>query len=49
MLEHGLGRPEEARRLEHAVEEAIASAPTADLGGHATTFEFGDAVLRALS
>jgi 3-isopropylmalate dehydrogenase len=49
MLEHGLGRPEEARRLEAAVEEAIASAPTSDLGGKAGTSEFGEAVLRALS
>jgi 3-isopropylmalate dehydrogenase len=49
MLEHGLGRPEEARRLEAAVEEAITSAPTSDLRGDAATSEFGDAVLRALS
>ena len=49
MLEHGLGRPEEAGRLEQAVERAIELAPTRDLGGHATTSEFGDAVLRALS
>jgi 3-isopropylmalate dehydrogenase len=49
MLEHGLGRPEEARRLERAIEEAVASAPTPDLGGGATTSEFGDRVLRALS
>jgi 3-isopropylmalate dehydrogenase len=48
MFEHGLGLPGEARRLEHAVEEAIASAPTADLGGHATTSEFGEAVMRGL-
>ncbi|MEO8291010.1 MAG: isocitrate/isopropylmalate family dehydrogenase, partial [Gaiellaceae bacterium] len=49
MLEHGLARPEEARRLEAAVENALATAPTPDLGGQATTSEFGDAVLRALS
>jgi 3-isopropylmalate dehydrogenase len=49
MLEHGLGRPEEARALEAAVEDALATAPTPDLGGAATTAEFGDAVLRALS
>lgn len=49
MLEHGLGRPDEARRLEAAVEAALTSAPTPDLGGRATTSEFGDAVLRALS
>jgi 3-isopropylmalate dehydrogenase len=49
MLEHGLGRPEEARRLTVAVEDALATAPTPDLGGSATTSEFGDAVVRALS
>ena len=49
MLEHGLARPEEARALEAAVEDALASAPTPDLGGSATTAEFGDAVLRELS
>jgi 3-isopropylmalate dehydrogenase len=49
MLEHGLARPDEALRLEEAVSEAAASSPTSDLGGTATTAEFGDAVLRALS
>jgi 3-isopropylmalate dehydrogenase len=49
MLEYGLARAKEARRLEVAVEDALASMPTADLGGSATTSEFGDAVLRALS
>jgi 3-isopropylmalate dehydrogenase len=49
MLEHGLGLPAEARRLEAAVESALASTPTRDLGGTASTSEFGDAVLRALS
>jgi 3-isopropylmalate dehydrogenase len=49
MLEHGLGRPEEARALAAAVEVALAEAPTPDLGGTATTAGFGDAVLRALS
>jgi 3-isopropylmalate dehydrogenase len=49
MLVHGLARPEEARALEAAVEDALASAPTPDLGGSATTAEFGDAVLRELS
>ena len=45
MLEHGLGRPEEARRLDAAVDEALASAPTPDLGGSATTAEVTAAVL----
>jgi 3-isopropylmalate dehydrogenase len=49
MLEHGLGRPDEATALAAAVDEALVAAPTRDLGGRATTAEFGDAVLRALS
>jgi 3-isopropylmalate dehydrogenase len=49
MLEHGLARPDEARRLEAAVDAALAGSPTPDLGGTATTAEFGDAVLRELS
>jgi len=49
MLEHGLALPDEARRLEAAVESALASTPTPDLGGSASTSEFGDAVLRELS
>ncbi|MGH2798767.1 MAG: RNA polymerase sigma factor [Thermoleophilaceae bacterium] len=43
-----LGRPEEARALATAVEAALREAPTTDLGGSATTREFGDAVLHAL-
>jgi 3-isopropylmalate dehydrogenase len=49
LLEHGLGRPDEARALEAAVELALGEAPTPDLGGEAKTAEFGDSVLRALS
>jgi 3-isopropylmalate dehydrogenase len=48
MLAYGLGRPEEGRRLEEAVERALREAPTPDLGGRATTSEFGDAVIAAL-
>jgi 3-isopropylmalate dehydrogenase len=48
MLAHGLGEPEAARRLDAAVDDAIAVTPTLDLGGSARTSEFGDAVLRAL-
>ena len=48
MLAHGLGRPAEAAALETAVDAALASAPTPDLGGAATTAQFGDAVLREL-
>ncbi len=49
MLEHGAGRPEPARRLEAAVDDALTRAPTADLGGSATTAELTAAVLTALS
>jgi 3-isopropylmalate dehydrogenase len=49
MLEHGLGRANEARALEAAVERALEEAPTPDLGGTATTAELADAVLRALA
>ena len=38
----------EAVALETAVDHAIAAAPTPDLGGSATTSEFGDAVLASL-
>jgi 3-isopropylmalate dehydrogenase len=49
MLEHGLGSPKEARQLERAVDEALVSAPTADLNGTATTVEFGDRVIELLA
>jgi 3-isopropylmalate dehydrogenase len=49
MLAHGLGRPAEAAGLEAAVDAALASTPTPDLGGAATTAQFGDAVLRGLA
>ncbi len=49
LLEHALGMPDEARRLERAVERAMRDRPTADLGGTATTTEFGGAVLEQLS
>ena len=44
LLEHGLGRPGEAAALMRAIEAAIHSAPTSDLGGNASTSEFGSAV-----
>jgi 3-isopropylmalate dehydrogenase len=47
-FEHGLGEPQLARSLEAAVDAAIAQAPTPDLGGTATTSEFGDAVLASM-
>ena len=48
MLHHGLARPDDAVALEHAVDVALAEAPTQDLGGTSTTTDAGDAVLRAL-
>jgi 3-isopropylmalate dehydrogenase len=45
MLEHGLDRPEQARALDAAVDRALETTPTPDLGGSATTGEFADAVL----
>jgi 3-isopropylmalate dehydrogenase len=49
MLEHGLELPELARALDRAVDEALASAPTPDLGGTATTEDFTTTLLRTLS
>jgi 3-isopropylmalate dehydrogenase len=49
MLAFGLGRPHEARLLDDAVDEAIRRAPTVDLGGTATTSQFGDAVVALLT
>jgi 3-isopropylmalate dehydrogenase len=48
MLRHGLGRPDDASVLEEAVDAALRVAPTRDLGGAATTTEFGNAVLERL-
>ncbi len=49
LLEHGFGRGDEAAALEQAVDAALAATPTPDLGGSATTVEFTDAVLGALT
>jgi 3-isopropylmalate dehydrogenase len=49
MLRHGLERPAEAIALERAVEAALVAAPPPDLGGSATTAEFGTAVLHELA
>ena len=49
MLAHGLGEHEQARAVEQAVDSALGSAPTPDLGGSATTEQFGDAVVAALA
>jgi 3-isopropylmalate dehydrogenase len=45
MLGHGLGRPDDARALEAAVDETLSDVRTPDLGGTATTRQVGDAVL----
>jgi 3-isopropylmalate dehydrogenase len=47
-LEYSLGEPELAHLLVEAVDAALASSSTPDLGGHATTAEVGDAVLALL-
>jgi 3-isopropylmalate dehydrogenase len=49
LLEHALGRVDEARALERAVDAALAAAPTPDVGGTATTSEFAEAVLAAVA
>lgn len=49
MLAHGLGEHDQAQAVESAVEAALGAAPTPDLGGSATTVEFGNAVVAALS
>ena len=49
LLEHGLGRVEEAEALNRAIDAALASSPTSDLGGSATTAEFGAAVREQLA
>jgi 3-isopropylmalate dehydrogenase len=48
LLEHGLGEPALARALEAAVAIALERAPTVDLGGEATTAEFGAVVVDTL-
>jgi len=49
LLEHGLARPDEAEALRRAIEAAIVSSPTLDLGGTASTAEFGAAVREQLA
>jgi 3-isopropylmalate dehydrogenase len=48
LLAHAFGRAADAAALEAAVDDALATSPTPDLGGDTTTAAFGDAVLRAL-
>ncbi|HVW48225.1 MAG TPA: 3-isopropylmalate dehydrogenase [Solirubrobacterales bacterium] len=49
LLEHGLGLPGEAARLDAALDRVAATVQTPDQGGTATTAEFGDAVVAALA
>jgi 3-isopropylmalate dehydrogenase len=48
LLRHAAGNAQLATRLEQAVDAALVSVPTRDLGGAATTVEFTDAVLADL-
>jgi 3-isopropylmalate dehydrogenase len=48
LLEHAWSRPDLGAALDAAVDATLASRPTRDLGGTATTAEFGDAVLASL-
>jgi 3-isopropylmalate dehydrogenase len=48
LLEHGLSRPDDARRLDGAVDAALETTPTRDLGGSARTSDFTAAVLALL-
>jgi 3-isopropylmalate dehydrogenase len=49
LLEHALGRRDLATLVDAAVDEALATSPTVDLGGSATTTAFTDAVLASLA
>ena len=49
MLDLAFQRREEAKALEAAVNESLISAPTPDIGGTASTAEFGNAVMGALA
>ncbi len=48
LLRHAFGRDADADALDAAVDAALETEPTPDLGGSASTREMGDAVLRAL-
>ncbi|HHO56251.1 MAG TPA: 3-isopropylmalate dehydrogenase, partial [Trueperaceae bacterium] len=49
MLRHGLNENEAALSIEEAVQSALASNPTKDLGGSAGTAEFTEATIKAIS
>lgn len=49
LLEHALRRPQMARAVENAMVAALREVRTPDIGGHATTDQLTEAVLRNLS
>jgi 3-isopropylmalate dehydrogenase len=49
LLRHACGEPDLAEALERAVDDALATTPTPDLGGRATTDELTGAVLASLA
>jgi 3-isopropylmalate dehydrogenase len=49
LIEHGLGRPEPAARVEAALDRAAERLSTAEHGGATGTSEFGDAVMAELT
>jgi 3-isopropylmalate dehydrogenase len=48
LLRHAAGGPGRAAQVDTAIDATLASTPTPDLGGSATTTDFTDSVLRAL-
>src|SRR5687767_7495678 len=48
LLRHAAGEPELATAFERSIDRALAEAPTADLGGSATTAEFAASVLERI-
>jgi 3-isopropylmalate dehydrogenase len=49
LLEHGLGRPDAARRVNDALDRVTAQGSTPDQGGTWTTSQLGDALVAALA
>jgi isocitrate/isopropylmalate dehydrogenase len=48
LLQHAFDRPDLATDLVQAVDSTLVSSPTPDLGGAATTTQFGDEVIATL-